>query len=105
MGEKYRGHSAEYTLEMIDYLVKMYGIRDIMFYDDNFLLDRKRARKICEGILRRNYKISWSCLARTEIMSDELFKLIKKDLNWTDFFRFFNYIKSMFLKPIRSLLF
>ena len=82
MGEKYRSHSAESTIEMIDHLVKVYGTRDIMFYDDNFLLDRKRVTTICEEILRRNYKISWSCLARTDIMPEDFFKLIKRAGCW-----------------------
>jgi radical SAM superfamily enzyme YgiQ (UPF0313 family) len=82
MGEKYRSHSAEYTLEMIDYLVKAYGIRDIMFYDDNFLLDRKRVMAICEGILKRNYRLSWSCLARTDVMPEDFFKVIKRAGCW-----------------------
>ncbi len=82
MGEKYRAHSAEYTLGMIDYLVKAYAIKDIMFYDDNFLLDKKRVQTICEELLKKNYKISWSCLARPEITSDDLFDLIKKAGCW-----------------------
>ena len=82
MGEKYRSHSAENTIEMIDHLVKVYGIRDIMFYDDNFLLDRKRVTRICEEILRRNYKLSWSCLARTDVMPEDFFKLIKRAGCW-----------------------
>ena len=53
MGEKYRAHSAEYTVGMVDHLVKTYGIRDIMFYDDNFLLDKKRVVKICESLLAK----------------------------------------------------
>ena len=82
MGEKYRAHSAEYTLGMIERLVKDYGIKDIMFYDDNFLLDKKRVQTICEELLKKNYKISWSCLARPEITSDDLFDLIKKAGCW-----------------------
>ncbi|MCK5011441.1 MAG: radical SAM protein, partial [Deltaproteobacteria bacterium] len=82
MGEKYRAHSAEYTLGMIERLVKDYGIKDIMFYDDNFLLDKKRVQTICEELLKKNYKISWSCLARPEISSDNLFDLIKKAGCW-----------------------
>jgi radical SAM superfamily enzyme YgiQ (UPF0313 family) len=82
MGEKYRAHSAEYTVGMVDHLVKTYGIRDIMFYDDNFLLDKKRVIKICESLLKKDYKISWSCLARPEITSDELFDLIKQAGCW-----------------------
>ncbi len=82
MGEKYRAHSADYTVGMIDHLVTVYGIRDIMFYDDNFLLDKKRVVKICEALLKKDYTISWSCLARPEITSDELFGLIKKAGCW-----------------------
>lgn len=82
MGERYRSNSPEYTLGMIDYLVKKYGIRDIMFYDDNFLLDRKRVIGICEGILQRGYKITWSCLARTDVMPEDFFRLIKKAGCW-----------------------
>ena len=82
MGEKYRAHSADYTVGMVDHLVKVYGIKDIMFYDDNFLLDKKRVVKICEALLKKNYTISWSCLARPEISSDELFGLIKRAGCW-----------------------
>ena len=82
MGERYRSNSPEYTLGMIDYLVKNYGIRDIMFYDDNFLLDRRRVIGICEGILRKGYKITWSCLARTDIMPEDFFRLIRKAGCW-----------------------
>ena len=82
MGEKYRSNSPEYTLDMIDHLVNGYGIRDIMFYDDNFLLDRNRVIKICEEIMRRGYNISWSCLARTDVMPDDFFSLIHKSGCW-----------------------
>jgi radical SAM superfamily enzyme YgiQ (UPF0313 family) len=77
MGEKYRSNSPEYTLDMVEYLIKNYGIRDILFYDDNFLLDRKRVTKICEEIIKRRYKISWSCLARTDVVPKDFYKLIR----------------------------
>lgn len=82
MGEKYRSHSAESTMHMIEHLVNVYGVRDIMFYDDNFLLDRRRVTQICEEILKRNYHISWSCLARTDIMPEDFFKLLKRAGCW-----------------------
>ncbi len=82
IGERYRGHSAEYTLGMIDLLVKQYGVRDILFYDDNFLLDKKRVTAICEGLLKKSYNISWSCLARNETISPDFCKLIKKAGCW-----------------------
>ncbi len=82
MGEKYRSHSAASTLRMIEHLVTVYGVRDVMFYDDNFLLDRHRVTQICEEILKRNYHISWSCLARTDIMPEDFFKLLKRAGCW-----------------------
>ena len=82
MGEKYRAHSAEYTVAMVDHLVKVYGIKDIMFYDDNFLLDKKRVIAICEALLKKDYVISWSCLGRPEITSVELFGLIRRAGCW-----------------------
>ena len=82
IGEKYRGHSAEYTLGMIDLLVKQYGVRDILFYDDNFLLDKKRVTDICEGLLKKSYNLSWSCLARNETISPDFCELIKRAGCW-----------------------
>jgi len=82
MGDKYRAHSAEYTVGMVDHLVKVYGIRDIMFYDDNFLLDKKRVTAICEALLNKDYAISWSCLARPEVTSVDIFGLIKRAGCW-----------------------
>ena len=82
IGERYRGHSAEYTLGMIDLLVKNYGVRDILFYDDNFLLDKKRVTAICEGLLKKNYNISWSCLARNETITSDFLNLIKRAGCW-----------------------
>ncbi len=82
MGEIYRSNSAEYTLDMIDHLVKQYGARDIMFYDDNFLLDRKRVNTICDEILRRKYNITWSCLARTDVTPKDFYATIRKAGCW-----------------------
>jgi radical SAM superfamily enzyme YgiQ (UPF0313 family) len=81
-GKKFRAHSAEYTIEMIEHVMKNYHIRDIIFYDDNFLLDRKRAAEICEEMIRRKLNITWSCLARTEIISKDILKLIKRARCW-----------------------
>lgn len=41
-----RFHSAEYVLEMIDYLVKNFGIKEIIFEDDQFLIKKERVASI-----------------------------------------------------------
>jgi len=80
--EGYRSHSADYTLGMIDFLIKKYNIKDILFYDDNFLLDKARINEICEQILKKKFKISWSCLARPEIIPEEMLTLMKRSGCW-----------------------
>jgi len=82
MGERYRSNSPEYTLAMVDHLVRHYGVRDIMFYDDNFLLDRGRVLKICDALLSRDYRISWSCLARTDLTPKDFYETIHRAGCW-----------------------
>jgi len=81
-GKKFRAHSSDYTVGMVEHLIKNYHIRDIIFYDDNFLLDKKRAIEICEQIIKRKLNITWSCLARTEVISPEILKLAKRAGCW-----------------------
>ncbi|MFC1593184.1 B12-binding domain-containing radical SAM protein, partial [Candidatus Omnitrophota bacterium] len=43
-----------------------------------FTFDRERAIAICEGILKRNYKIQWHCFARADSINKITLKLMKK---------------------------
>jgi radical SAM superfamily enzyme YgiQ (UPF0313 family) len=46
----YRSHSEEYVMEKLGHLKKQYGINTIYFSDDNFYLNKKRARRIIERL-------------------------------------------------------
>lgn len=46
----YRFHSEEYVMEKINYLRKRHGINAIYFSDDNFYLNKNRARGIIERL-------------------------------------------------------
>lgn len=82
-GHKIRFHSPEYILEMIRYLVENFKIKDIIFEDDQFLIDRDRVEKICAGLLKNNLGISWSCSARVNSVDDiRLLKLMKRSGCW-----------------------
>ncbi len=65
-----RAHSAEYIIDMIRTLYHRFGIREILFEDDNFMLFRRRLQKLTELLLREAPAISWSCLARADMMPD-----------------------------------
>jgi radical SAM superfamily enzyme YgiQ (UPF0313 family) len=65
-----RAHSAEYVVDMIRTLYHRFGIREILFEDDNFMLFHRRLQRLTELIPREGNSISWSCLARADMMPD-----------------------------------
>ena len=78
-----RFHSAEYVLEMIGYLVKRFGVKEIIFEDDQFLIKKERVAEICEGLLKAGWGISWSCSGRVNSVDDpELLRLMKHSGCW-----------------------
>jgi radical SAM superfamily enzyme YgiQ (UPF0313 family) len=79
---KYRAFSSGYILEMIKILYNKYGIREILFEDDVFVIFKKRLVEICEGLLKENLKISWSCLGRVHAVKPDILKLMKRAGCW-----------------------
>jgi len=79
---KLRSFSADYVFEMIMYLVKNHNIKDIYFYDDNFVYDQERAEKLCKKILDEKIDLTWSCYSRVDQGNAELFRLMKKAGCW-----------------------
>jgi anaerobic magnesium-protoporphyrin IX monomethyl ester cyclase len=61
-GKKVRMRSAENILQEIDCLHKEYGILEIIFLDDHFLHNRKRAKEVMQGIIDRKYNMTWKCV-------------------------------------------
>lgn len=77
-GRKVRMRSAKNVLKEIDELYKK-GIREIVFLDDHFLFDRKRAIAIMEGLIKRNYDLFWKCCNLTIFrLDEELLDMMKK---------------------------
>jgi magnesium-protoporphyrin IX monomethyl ester (oxidative) cyclase len=52
-----------------------YSAKEISFTDDNFVLDKERVYEICGFIRKLNIK--WSCLARADMISKELLRIMK----------------------------
>jgi len=77
-GRSYRGHSAEYVLRMIDFLVERYGVRSVSFEDENFTVNKQRIIDICEALICKKYDLKWSCAARVDMIQEENLKLMKK---------------------------
>ncbi|MBI2630426.1 radical SAM protein [Candidatus Pacearchaeota archaeon] len=76
--QRVRFRSAENVLEEIDLLVNKYKVKEILFYDDHFLLNKNRLVKICEELIKRRYDLTWCCLSRVDSIEFETLKLMKK---------------------------
>ncbi len=76
-GSHYHAESVSQTVEKIKYLNKRFGIQDIFFLDDDFLIDKERVKQICQRILELKIKISWSCITRASNIESDLLKLMK----------------------------
>ncbi|OGV32605.1 MAG: hypothetical protein A2020_07400 [Lentisphaerae bacterium GWF2_45_14] len=61
-GKKVRLRSAENVLSEIEYLAKNHGIKEIIFLDDHFLFNRRRAMDIMHGIISRFPDLTWKCV-------------------------------------------
>lgn len=65
-------------MEEIRLLYHTYDIRQIIFYDDTFTLDRMRIITLCNMMLSEQLKITWTCFARVDTVDEELLVLMKK---------------------------
>ena len=77
-GKKPRLHSAERVCEEIGILYNKFKVRNIMFFDDIFIINRERVMKVCDYILDNKLKLTWSCLGRVNYVDLELLKKMKK---------------------------
>lgn len=82
-GNKVRFHSAEYVKDMIKTLHFKYGILHFRIADDNFIVNKKRLREICDLLRKENVKVTWSCLARVDSIDSETLALMKKAGCWS----------------------
>ena len=78
-GRKMRFRSPENVLREIDMLVNDYGIKEIIFQDDEMYADKERARKIIQMIKDRNYDLIWKNTNLASWRVDyEMVKLMKE---------------------------
>jgi radical SAM superfamily enzyme YgiQ (UPF0313 family) len=80
-GRKWNALEPEQVVEETADLVTRYRLSLLWIVDDNYLVDRERALKIAEGVVRRGAKFEWSIQASTNLVTrftvDEL-KLLRR---------------------------
>ncbi|MFH8038988.1 MAG: radical SAM protein [Candidatus Aenigmatarchaeota archaeon] len=81
-GLKYRLRSPKNVVDEIEYDIKLCPRvlkgGEFFFEDDTFTVNKERAILICEEILRRGLKITFSVNARVDNADREMFKIMKR---------------------------
>ena len=68
---KWRMHSAEYVVGMMEHVQREFGIREVCFNDCSFAINRKRVYRICELIKERGLRMTWSANVNLEGLDDQ----------------------------------
>ncbi len=74
---KWRSRSPEHVLGEMQQLNDE-GYRSILLTDDHFLMQRKRIKAICNGIIDRKLEFHWGCEGRVDSLAVEEFSLMVK---------------------------
>jgi len=82
-GASYRRWSPEVVVREIDLLVERYGVTNIKFVDEMFVLNPRHVLGICDLLMQRDYKVNIWAYARVDTVRDEfLAKLKAAGFNW-----------------------
>ncbi|MDX2469857.1 MAG: radical SAM protein [SAR324 cluster bacterium] len=81
-GRRSRYHSPDYVLNVMEHLSETYGIAHIQFVDDLFMASKSRVKEICEKLIAKKSKITWSCGSRVDTINPEILELMKAAGCW-----------------------
>lgn len=79
----YRLWSPESVIEQIDILVREYGVKNIKFADELFVMNRHHVEGICDLIIERGYDLNIWAYARVDTLHPNLLgKMKRAGFNW-----------------------
>ena len=81
-GNHSRFHSARFVIDMIKNLRKDYGIKSIMFEDDNFVSSRERLYELLAMLQREKIGLNWACNARIGMVNETMLREMKNAGCW-----------------------
>lgn len=76
-GKKFRPRSPRAVVREMQEALDL-GIREFLFFDETFTLDRERAIAISEEIVRQGLDVSWDVRARVDCVDPDLLRLMRR---------------------------
>jgi anaerobic magnesium-protoporphyrin IX monomethyl ester cyclase len=76
----YRLRSIASVLQEIEYYLEHHQITQLMIFDDNFAVNKKRTLELCAEFVKRGYpkKFSWWTEARVDVLDEEILRAMKQ---------------------------
>lgn len=86
--QQYRRHSPARVVSEIKNLYDNFGIREITFWDDNFLVNEQWVFEFCDLLDASGLKIPWSACGRVNTVTKAMLERAKKSGLWCVFYGF-----------------
>jgi len=77
-GKRFRKRSVKNIIEEIELCIRDFNITNFLFWGESFTTDTKYGEEICDEIINRGLKISWSTTSRVDTLTQELLNKMKK---------------------------
>jgi anaerobic magnesium-protoporphyrin IX monomethyl ester cyclase len=81
-GGAVRKHSIPYVMDELTACVRDWGIRDFLFWEEAFTLDKKYLLDFCGAIAGRRLSIRWAATTRAGSLDDETVAAMKRSGCW-----------------------
>jgi radical SAM superfamily enzyme YgiQ (UPF0313 family) len=77
-GKKWRAMSAGRVIREVVDIVRKHDVRDILFRDATFTLNRERTMQICQGMMTNGVQVNWWCETRVDCLDEALLDTMKR---------------------------
>lgn len=75
-GHDYRARSVKNVVDEMEWIKEnLPQVKDIMIEDDTLTQDRQRTKELCEEIVSRGLKVTWTCNSRADVDLETLEKM------------------------------
>lgn len=78
MGNIWRSFSNRKIIDEMKELKNRHNINEIMFFDDEFIIDRDKTIELCNMILDEGLDVIWECRTRVDVVDRNLLAIMKK---------------------------
>ena len=86
--QRYRRHSPARVIQEIKTVVENFGIKEVTFWDDNFLVNEAWVSEFCDRLDQAGINIPWSACGRVNTVTQPMLARAKKSGLWCVFYGF-----------------